>query len=196
MLQNMIKRLRPSLCNIIKINKEYQRSTKSTMVAINPQKSSGQNQIFLMSGLLTWLGITSDPNADHDSNLVTTVKRGILASQEGDFKRAQQILHLALRQANEFDDQAAINHIFCLLAEIAIEMNLFGEAERLYIEVMKRIITGGEAQDSNAIVEMSVKLANIRVIREDFENAGRFSIKNFSSENYFTVEELWYLAIR
>ena len=34
--------------------------------------------------------------------LVTIVKRGILASQEGDFKRAQQILHLALRQENIF----------------------------------------------------------------------------------------------
>ena len=42
---------------------------------------------------------------------------------------------------------------------------------------MKRIITEGEAQDSNAIVEMSLKLAHIRTIREDFENAGRFLLR-------------------
>ena len=52
-----------------------------------------------------------------------------------------------------------------------------GLSLRLYTEVMKRIITEGEAQDSNAIVEMSLKLAHIRTIREDFENAGRFLLR-------------------
>ena len=52
-----------------------------------------------------------------------------------------------------------------------------GLSLRLYTEVMKRIITEGEAQDSNAIVEMSLKLAHIRTIREDFENTGRFLLR-------------------
>jgi len=127
----------------------------------------------LVSGLLTWLGLATeeDPNAEHDSNLVVTVKRGILASREGDHKRAQQIFHLALRQASEFGDEEAVNHIYCLLAGTAMDMSLFSEAERLYTQVLKRILANGEAEDSNAVVDISLKMAHIRTVRNDFENA-------------------------
>jgi len=165
MFHNFLIRTRPLWCKM-KTIKEYKRLKCSRMLTSKPT-----GQPIVMSGILTWLGLAPDPNANHDSNLVTTVKRGILASQEGDLKRAQQILHLALRQAHEIGDQAAVNHIYCILADLAIEMNLFGEAERLYTDVMKRIITEGEPQDSNAIVEMSLKLANIQAVREEFKKA-------------------------
>ena len=165
MFHNFMKRTRPLWCKMI-IGKEFKSCKTSKKLTCKPT-----GQTIIMSGILTWLGLAPDPNANHDSNLLTTVKRGILASQEGDLKRAQQILHLALRQASEMGDHAAVNHIYCLLADIAIEMNLFGEAERLYIDVMKRIITEGEPQNSNAIVEMSLKLANIQSVREDFNKA-------------------------
>ena len=129
------------------------------------------NRKFVMSGFMTWLGLAADPNANHDTSLVTIVKRGILASQEGDLKRAQQILHLGLRQASDMGDQSAVNHIFCLLAEVSLQMEQYGESERLYTEVLKRILSNGEQEDSNAVVDISIKLAHISAVREDFVKA-------------------------
>ena len=71
MFQSMFKRLRPTIYNTIKRNTEYQRTSKSNLMTVTPHKNSTKNPVFLMSGLLTWLGITSDPNANHDSNLGT-----------------------------------------------------------------------------------------------------------------------------
>ena len=47
------------------------------------------------------------------------------------------------------------------MANLALERELFGQAERLFTTVLKRLISDGEAEDSNAVVEISLKLAQI-----------------------------------
>ena len=47
------------------------------------------------------------------------------------------------------------------MANLALERELYGQAERLFTTVLKRLISDGEAEDSNAVVEISLKLAQI-----------------------------------
>ena len=47
------------------------------------------------------------------------------------------------------------------MANLALERELFGQAERLFTTVLKRLISDGEAEDSNAVVEISLKIAQI-----------------------------------
>ena len=53
------------------------------------------------------------------------------------------------------------------MANLAMERGLVGQAERLFTEVLKRLMASGEAQDSNAVVEISLKLAQIFLANGD-----------------------------
>jgi len=63
------------------------------------QYTEGIHRKVLFSGVLTWLGLSQESESEHD--LIITIKRGILAAQEGDLKRADQIFHVALKMAND-----------------------------------------------------------------------------------------------
>jgi len=123
----------------------------------------------LLSGVLSWLGFSPEPEPEHD--LIMTIKRGILAAQEGDLKKADQMFHIALRMAVDLGHEEGQTHIYCLLANTALERGFNGQAERLFTEVLKRILADGEAQDSNSVVEISLKLAGIFMAQNDVEKA-------------------------
>lgn len=123
----------------------------------------------LLSGVLSWLGFSAEPEPEHD--LIMTIKRGILAAQEGDLKKADQIFHVALRMAVDLGHEEGQTHIYCLLANTALERGFIGQAERLFTEVLKRILANGEPQDSNSVVEISLKLAGIFVLQNELGKA-------------------------
>ena len=85
--------------------------------------------------------------------------------------RADKLLHIALKLAIDLQHQAAVTHIYCLMANLAMERGLVGQAERLFTNVLKRILAGGEMQDSNAVVEISLKLAQIFLTNGDLAKA-------------------------
>lgn len=114
----------------------------------------------LQAGILGWLGLTSAPVEEED-DLTLAVKRGILAIQEGDLARADRLLHIALKMAQDSGREEAITHIFCLLGNLALERNFPGQAERLLKTVVQRLIAAGEPSDSNSVVEISLKLAQV-----------------------------------
>ena len=75
--------------------------------------------------------------------------------------KADKMLHIALKQAQDIGHEEAVTHIYSLMANLALERELYGQAERLFTTVLKRLISSGEAQDSNAVVEISLKIAQI-----------------------------------
>ena len=127
----------------------------------NQQSRSGHfgGKTVLQAGLLGWLGLTSPPEEEEEDDLTLAVKRGILAIQEGDLARADRLLHIALKMAQDSGREEAITHIFCLMGNLAIERNFPGQAERLLKTVVQRLIAAGEPTDSNSVVEISLKLA-------------------------------------
>jgi len=128
----------------------------------NQKSRSGHfgGRTVLQAGFLGWLGLTSPPVEEED-DLTLAVKRGILAIQEGDLARADRLLHIALKMAQDSGREEAITHIFCLMGNLAMERNFPGQAERLLKTVVQRLIAAGEPSDSNSVVEISLKLAQI-----------------------------------
>ena len=81
------------------------------------------------------------------------------------------MFHIALRMATDLGQEQAKTHIYCLLANSAMEQGMVGQAERLFTTVLQRILAEGTKQDSNAVVEISLKLANIFLQNGDVEKA-------------------------
>ena len=138
----------------------------------NQKSKSGHfgGKTVLQAGLLGWLGLTGAPVEEED-DLTLAVKRGILAIQEGDLARADRLLHIALKMAQDGGREEAITHIFCLLGNLALERNFPGQAERLLKTVVQRLIAAGEPSDSNSVVEISLKLAQVYASIGSFEQA-------------------------
>jgi len=120
----------------------------------------------LLGGVLGLFGL-SKAQPTEEENLEMTVKMAILAIQEGNLVRADQLLHVALKLATDMQYHSAVTHIYCLMANLAIERGLVGQAERLFTEVLKRLMASGEAPDSNAVIEISLKLAQIFMTNGD-----------------------------
>jgi len=124
----------------------------------------------VLGGVLGLFGLSkSEPT--EEENLETTVKMAILAVQEGNLVKADKLLHISLKLANDMQHQAAVTHIYCLMANLAMERGLVGQAERLFTTILKRILAQGEAQDSNAVVEISLKLSQIFLANGDMAKA-------------------------
>ena len=52
-------------------------------------------------------------------------------SQEGDLARADRMLHIALKMAQDLANQEAVTHIFCLMANLALERGFMGQVGAL-----------------------------------------------------------------
>merc|ERR1712121_149391 len=66
----------------------------------------------VLSGVLSWFGLKQE--TEPENNLIITIKRGILAAQEGDLKRSDQIFHLALKMANDIGHGEGKTHLYTL----------------------------------------------------------------------------------
>lgn len=122
----------------------------------------------MLAGLLSLLGLQE---REPEDPLIRTIKLGILNLQRQDFNKAESMLHLALKMAQEREDHQAETYIFDILANVAFEKGDYGKAEKLFVEVMQRSIASGTSRDDNAIVEMSLKLAEIYDHRKDAKKA-------------------------
>ena len=125
-----------------------------------PLHGSGRARLplLLAGGLLGWLGLADKEEPDP---LTDTVRRAVVAGREGDLVTADRLLHIALKMAHELQHEAAVTHILCLLGQLALERGLPGQAERLYTAVLQRLLQAGEPRNSNAVCEISLKLAGI-----------------------------------
>ena len=56
------------------------------------------------------------------------------------------MLHIALKQAQDIGHEEAVTHIFVLMANLAKDRELFGQAERLFTTVLQRLLSAGEPQ--------------------------------------------------
>jgi len=157
-------RLVNTYCALSKANFSENRFSSLSFQKSNKRETGSCK--FLLGGLVSFFGFKKDqPN--EEENLETTMKMAVLAIQEGKYDRADKLFHIALKLANEMQHKAAVTHIYCLMANLALERGLLGQAERLFTTVIKRLVADGEKQDSNAVVEISLKLARIFVAYGD-----------------------------
>eukprot|EP00095_Tigriopus_kingsejongensis_P003501 maker-scaffold373_size192110-snap-gene-0.34 protein:Tk03501 transcript:maker-scaffold373_size192110-snap-gene-0.34-mRNA-1 annotation:"tetratricopeptide repeat" len=123
-------------------------------------------------GGLVGLGTDHKGEEDEDFNqLINNIKLGILAQQKGDLDKAEMMLHIALKQAQDINSYDGITYVFTVLANVAFERGDYMKAEKLYKDVMKRILTKGTPQEANSMIEMSLKLARVYASWQQYEKA-------------------------
>nr|XP_042899161.1 tetratricopeptide repeat protein 19 homolog, mitochondrial isoform X2 [Parasteatoda tepidariorum] len=129
----------------------------------------------MFAGFLTWLGLKKE----EEDHMISVIKLGVLNLQRKEYNKAETVLHLALKLAQERQDLQAQRYIFDLLANVAFEKGDLGKAEKLFIELTKELLATGTSYDDNSVVEISLKLASIysqRSEREKAESGFKFCI--------------------
>ncbi|XP_037082718.1 tetratricopeptide repeat protein 19 homolog, mitochondrial-like isoform X2 [Pollicipes pollicipes] len=105
---------------------------------------------YVMPVLTSAVVAAASAKQDEDSELVHSMKLAVLSIQE---------------QSNA----AAVTYIYDLLANIAFKQENFKKAERLLLELSRRL--AASSTDDNAFVEVSLKLASVYASTGDGERA-------------------------
>lgn len=93
--------------------------------------------------------------------LITTLKRAIVSMQFEEFEKAEQMLHLALRMAQDMRDFDGITYCFDIMANLALEVEQYEKSEKLFVTVMQRLLQKGCEQDDIKLLHISGKIAQI-----------------------------------
>lgn len=97
--------------------------------------------------ILTWLGFTKD-DEEKESELIMTLKRAILCTQREQFEKAEQMLHLALRIAQQQQNKQGILYCFDLMANVAFDNFELEKAEKLFVSVLQILLSEGMKDDN------------------------------------------------
>ncbi|KAJ4441235.1 hypothetical protein ANN_11086 [Periplaneta americana] len=151
--------------------RNYQSSITSYKVTHSEQNDFflKSSSLFLSAGILSFFGLEKDD--EKESELITTIKRGVLLTQKEEFKKAEQMFHLALKLAQEQQNYDGITFIYDMLANLAYDQEEYQKAEKLFVSVIQRLLSTGVSTTDNKVIHISLKLANIYKIQKDFRKA-------------------------
>ncbi|XP_034119700.1 tetratricopeptide repeat protein 19 homolog, mitochondrial isoform X1 [Drosophila sulfurigaster albostrigata] len=119
------------------------------------------------------LGGSSDKDEEDtpEAKLINTIKRSILCIQNDQYDKAEQMLHLALRMAQDMQSFKGITYVYDLMANLAMEREQFRKAEKLFVDVMKRLMSDGHSEDSPKILHISSKIAHMSQLQGELEKS-------------------------
>uniref|UniRef100_A0A8D8LWB6 Tetratricopeptide repeat protein 19 homolog, mitochondrial n=1 Tax=Cacopsylla melanoneura TaxID=428564 RepID=A0A8D8LWB6_9HEMI len=126
------------------------------------------HSVLLSFGLLVMLGLE---DAEEESELVTTIKRAILLMKKDEYEKAERMLHFALKMAQEVQNQEGITYVYDVMANLALTQKHYDKAEKLFTEVMKRLLSNGVKENDNKVLHISLKLAKIADEKTDYKKA-------------------------
>lgn len=132
--------------NVPKINFLYNYNQKSVYLRKIPP-------ILLCSSILTWLGFSKEDETK-ESELIMTLKRSVLSIQRKEYVKAEQLLHLALRLAQEQSNPEGVLYVYDLMANLAMERNQLEKAEKLFVNVLQKLLSSGLQQEDMKVCVM------------------------------------------
>lgn len=112
----------------------------------------------LAAGLLSMF--SKDEETPEDK-LTTNIKWSILYIQRGEHQKAEQMLHLALRMAQDLQNKDGITYVYDIMANLAMERGEFKKAEKLFVTVMQRLLGDGYQQDDIKVQFDSIQRRHI-----------------------------------
>ncbi|CAG9772013.1 unnamed protein product [Ceutorhynchus assimilis] len=139
--------------------------------------------VTLSLSILTWLGFTKD-DEEKESELIMTLKRAVLCKQREEFQKAEQMLHLALRMAQQQQNQQGILYCYDLMANLAFDCLELDKAEKLFVVVLQMLLGNGTPQDDLKVIHISLKLARISQLQDKPDRAElgyKFCLKQIES---------------
>lgn len=125
--------------------------------------------ITLGFSIFTWLGF--DKKLSAEDELIHTIKHCVLFIQRTEYVKAEQLLHVALRQAQNIHHHLGITYIYDVMANLALEREQLDKAKQLFIAVSQRIMADGATEDDARIVHISAKLARISHLQKEYTTA-------------------------
>lgn len=116
--------------------------------------------------MFTWLGFDKKMSAEDE--LIHTIKHCVLFIQRGEHDKAEQLLHVALRQAQQMQNQLGITYIYDIMANLALDRLQLDKAKQLFVLVTQRIMSDGAKEDDPRVVHISAKLARISHLKQEY----------------------------
>ncbi|XP_057671437.1 tetratricopeptide repeat protein 19 homolog, mitochondrial [Diorhabda carinulata] len=136
----------------------------------NLRNSNFNSKILLALNILTWLGFTKD-DENKESELIMTLKRAVLCMQREQYEKAEQMLHLALRIAQQQQNQQGIVYCYDLMANLAFDQNDLVKANKLFKSVLQILLANGMPDDDIKVIHISLKLARICQLAAELKEA-------------------------
>lgn len=139
----------------------------------NANPACSTSKFMILSGFFGFLTGKNEDDQEEtpEEKLISTIKRCVLCVQKQQYDKAEQMLHLALRMAQDIQSKDGITYIFDLMANLAMEREQFKKAEKLFTDVMKRLFTDGHTEESPKILHISSKIAHMAQLQGDLEKA-------------------------
>lgn len=119
--------------------------------------------------IFTWLGI--EKKLTPEDELIDVIKHCVLFIQRTEYDKAEQLLHVALRQAQQIQHELGITYVYDVMANLALERQQLDKAQKLFVAVSQRLMADGAAEDDSRVVHISMKLARICHLKKDFATA-------------------------
>lgn len=88
-----------------------------------------------------------DEEETPEDKMIMAIKRSILCIQKEEYGKAEQMLHLALRMAQDLQSKDGVTYIYDVMGNLAMERGHFIKAEKLFVDVMKRLFGDGLKED-------------------------------------------------
>ncbi|KAL6422356.1 hypothetical protein ACFW04_010598 [Cataglyphis niger] len=154
----------------------------------NDHKSQGERfEIFLAVSLPTLIFnflVGIEDSDEEIPEVIMMIKRSVLLIQKGEFAKAEQMLHLALRQAQTIQHYDAITYIYDVMANLAFDTGDYRKAENLFVSVLQRLISNGVLENDMRVIHISLKMAKVFEHLKEIKKAEqgyKFCIENLKS---------------
>ncbi|XP_055371167.1 tetratricopeptide repeat protein 19 homolog, mitochondrial [Condylostylus longicornis] len=162
------------VCSVEHFPKEQNSRFLCNQVMLNSTNFKQQNKKYpifpiVFAGLFFKSKSEEEESPEH--HLITTIKRSILCIQRQEYNKAEQMLHLALKIAQEMQHKDGITYVYDVMANLAMEQEQFEKAEKLFTEVMRRLLGDGYKEDDNKILHISSKIAHMSQLKGQLEKA-------------------------
>lgn len=99
--------------------------------------------------------------ADIENRLAHVIAMAELALKDRNIEKAEQILHSALRLAEDNKINVGVSCVYDMLATIAFQKGEITQAENYLVRIIERLIQLGYPEENNTIINFKLKLSRI-----------------------------------
>lgn len=129
-----------------RVSRECFGSFQCKAVAIGTGKHGrGDGRLYVPLSLSLFGFLSKEENPE--DKLITTIKRAILCINREQYDKAEQMLHLALRMAQDLQSEDGVTYVYDIMANLALERDQYKKSEKLFAEVIKRLMAKGLMED-------------------------------------------------
>lgn len=118
---------------------------------------------YLALTILGWLGF-ADEDEEKESELIMTLKRSVLATQREQYDKAEQLLHIALRLAQQQQNEQGVVYCYDLMANLAMNRLELDKAEKLFVTVLQMLLSKGIEQNDLKVCRTQLHITKVTLI--------------------------------